>query len=126
MNDSFLSDFEAGIFTQRQKFQSDKLFTERFSKDFTHVRKQLDCDYSVFLIGVIMGHFNDMSEDEVPSFMVVNLLGELSQILAGFLFDLSWDNDYVEGVKVKVFDEGGDKNGFDGLLRIFMFFQVEG
>lgn len=69
-----------------------------------------------------MGHFNYVSQNKISSFVVINLLGKLPQILAGFLFDLSSENGYIEGVKVEVLNERGDQNGFDSLLRINVLF----
>ena len=78
MDYRLLSDFEAGVLPQRQEFKPNKLFTKRLTKDFAHVRKQLYSYDSVFLIRIIMGHFNDVSQNKISSFVVVDFLGQLA------------------------------------------------
>jgi hypothetical protein len=88
VDDGLFSDFEAGVFSKREKLQPNELFAKGLSKDFAHVGEKLYSDDSVFLVGVIVGHFDNMPEDEIASFVVVNFLGELAEVLAGFFFDL--------------------------------------
>ena len=74
MNDSLLSNLEAGILSKRQKLKSDKLLTKRFAKDFAHIGEQLNSYNSILLVRVIMGHFDNMSQNKISSFMIINLL----------------------------------------------------
>lgn len=71
-----------------------------------------------------MSHLNDMSEDEITSFVIVDLLGELSEVLACFFFDLSNEKRYVKRVEIEEVDETWDENGFDSLLWLIVFFEV--
>ena len=69
-----------------------------------------------------MGHLNDVPEDEITSFMVVDFLGELAEVLAGFFLDLRLGKGYVERVEVEEVDETGDEDGLDGLLGFVVLF----
>ena len=88
MDDGLFSDFEAGVLSKREKLQPNELFAKGLAKDFAHVGEELYSDNSVFLVGVVVGHFYNMPEDEVTSFVVIDFLRELTEVLAGFFFDL--------------------------------------
>ena len=49
-----------------------------------------------------MCHLNDVSEDEISTFMIINLLGELSQVLSGLLLDLIISKNFTSrGLKLR-------------------------
>jgi hypothetical protein len=101
VNDGLFSDFEAGVFSKREKLESNELFAKGLSKDFAHVGEELYSDNSVFLVGVIVGHFDNMSEDEITSFVIVDFLGELAEVLASFFFDLGYERVTSRGLKLR-------------------------
>lgn len=124
VDNRLLSDFEAGVFPEREELQSDELLAEGLAEDFAHVGEELDCDNSIFLIGVVVSHFNDVPEDKIASFMVVDLLGELSQEFSGLLLDLGHSMGYVERVEVQEINQTGNQDGLYGLLGLVVLFEV--
>ena len=90
MDDSLLSNLEAGILSERQKLKSDKLLTKRLAKHFAHIGEQLNSYNSILLVRVIMSHFDDMPQYEISPFMIVDLLRQLSEIFAGLFLNLKY------------------------------------
>ena len=74
MNNSFLLDFKASILTKWQKLQSNKLLTKRLTKNLTHITKELYSDNPIILIGIIMCHLNNMSQYEITSLTIIDLM----------------------------------------------------
>lgn len=66
-----------------------------------------------------MGHLDDVLQDIIAAVGVVELVGDFSELLAGFLLD-------VEMVEVEELNEDGDNGVFDVGFVVFVLLQVGG
>lgn len=88
LQNRLLLDLEANILAKRQYLQADKLLTQTLAEAFTHIAEQLHSHDPIILILVIMGHLDHMLQHEIPPILIVQLQRNLSDLLAGQLFDL--------------------------------------
>jgi hypothetical protein len=73
--DGFLSDLEANIFAQREQLETNELFAEVLPKALAHAAEELDCDYAIILIIVIMSHLDDVFKYEISPVLVIEFVG---------------------------------------------------
>ena len=88
--DGFFAHLEADVFTQRQHLQADKLFAQIFAEALAHAAEELDCHDAVVFVVVVVGHFDDMFEDEVAPIFVIEFVGQEPQFAACFFFRLRY------------------------------------
>lgn len=88
MLNCFLAHFEADVFSEGEDLQTYELFAEVFSEALAHAAEELDCDDAVVFVLVVVGHFDDVFEDEIAPILVIEFMRERSELFACLFLDL--------------------------------------
>ena len=76
MLDRLLPHLDARVIPEGEHLQADELFAKLFAETLAHAAEQLHRHYPIILVGIVMGHFDDMLEDKIPPVFIVALVSK--------------------------------------------------
>ena len=88
MHDGLLPHFEVGVFSEGFKLKPYKLFAEVFAEESSHFTEQLDCNHSVLLIRIIMGHLQDVLKHTFASTIDLYQICNIRQAVSSLFLDI--------------------------------------